>query len=173
MEWVRRREWKNVEKKLDVTLPFTHSHATDTSTVDNCIASPTLLYRLPVSAPKALKSLNPAQSLPSSLLIAIAITIPTRIITSRPLTFLTPPHLDYPQYQFWRLASGATMTLKGQKNMAGRRRVVKMQASATTTKNECVNAGPQQGRGIRSLTHWWTMLSSAVQCSGVEWSGVE
>ncbi|KAH9281385.1 hypothetical protein ECG_06095 [Echinococcus granulosus] len=151
MEWVRRLERKNVEKKLDVTLPSTHSHATDTSTVNNCIASPTLLYRLPVRAPKALKSLDPAQSLPSSLLIA-DLTIPTRIITSPSLTFLRPSHLDYPQYQSWRLASGATMRLKEQKNMAERRRVVKMQVSATTTKNECVNGGPQQGRGIRSLT---------------------
>ncbi|CUT99843.1 cathepsin L-like protease [Echinococcus multilocularis] len=93
----------------------------------------------------------------------IALTIPTRIITSRPLTFLTPPHLNYPQYQSWRLASGATMRPKEQKNMAERRRVVTMQVSATTTKNERVNGGPQQGRGIRSLTHWWTMLSSGVE----------
>ncbi|CUT99846.1 histone H2A [Echinococcus multilocularis] len=73
-------------------------------------------HRLPVGAPKAL---NPAQSLPSSLLIAdptvaIAITIPTRIFTSRLLTLLRPLHFDYRQHQSWRLASGATMKLKEQ-----------------------------------------------------------
>ncbi|CUT99844.1 cathepsin L-like protease [Echinococcus multilocularis] len=159
MEWVRRRERKNVEGGVGCDPPI-HSFARHRHIY--CIASPTLLYRPPVRAPKALKSLNPAQSLPCPLLIA-DLTIPTHIITSRPLTFLRPPHLNYPQYQSWRLASGATMRPKEQKNMAERRRVVTMQVSATTTKNERVNGGPQQGRGIRSLTHWWTMLSSGVE----------